>query len=65
MQEGDVHPDYPEVFRISVKRAPHMRPCVGCPVPHTPELNCDCGSGFVWYGEHMRTINLILAEEQT
>jgi hypothetical protein len=60
MQEGDVHPDYPDVRRVAVGAKFDPHPCIGCPVPNGVGLSCDCGTGFVWYGESMRTINLIL-----
>ena len=64
MKEGDEHPDYPDVRRVPVGKTFEPHPCVGCPVPHTPELDCTCGTGFVWYGEHMRVINLTIARSK-
>ena len=71
-KEGDPHPTYEGVMRVHNRQStPHIKEghisCIGCPVnamPDDPTLDCDCGEGFVWYGEHMKVISIANGEHK-
>jgi hypothetical protein len=68
---GDVFPHDPEVIRITTEEVRRLHPdrhfCIGCPLnllmdSHDDDSLCieyPCGSGFVWYGQHVAVVTRI------
>ena len=71
MKAGDVHPEDPNVVRMHGYTVQYFVEtkgldgiCSGCPVELVWDYEqCEgenpCGSGFVWYGEHIAAVNKV------
>jgi hypothetical protein len=73
MQEGDVHPNDPNVRRVYLSTAGVLlgtkkltECCRGCPIDLVAAPDDDslckehpCGKEFAWYGEHIAAVNKV------